>query len=48
VQADKGKAIAIIKSDAYSTRVHTFPAAKNLIMLPKNPTDKYQKNHKKH
>jgi hypothetical protein len=44
VQADKGKTIAITTSNVYSKRVHTFPAAKNFLMLPKYPTDKYKKS----
>ena len=40
VQADKGKTIATIKSDAYANKVHTFIAANNFRWLPKDPTDK--------
>ena len=43
VQADKGKTIIIVKSDAYSNKVHTFLEAKSFLLLPKDPTDKYQK-----
>ena len=35
MQADKSKTVAIIKSDAYSKRVHTFPAAKVSSYFPK-------------
>ena len=35
LQADKGKTILIIKSDAYSNKVHAFLAAKNLPYSPK-------------
>jgi hypothetical protein len=48
VRAEIGKTAAIIKSDAYSKRVHTYPAANNSFMLPKDPTYNYKKNHKEH
>ena len=35
VQADKGKTIIFIKSDAYSNKVHAFLAARNLPYSPK-------------
>jgi Rad3-related DNA helicase len=43
VQADKGKTIVIIKSDAYSNKVHAFLAAKKITLLPKDLTGKYKK-----
>ena len=43
IQADKGKTIIIIKSDAYSNKVHTFLPANNFLLFPKNTTYKYQK-----
>jgi hypothetical protein len=43
VQADKGKTLVIIFFFKYSEKAHTFLAAKNFLLLSKDPTDKYQK-----
>ena len=48
VQADKGKTIIIVKSDAYSNKVHTFLAADNFILLSKDLQTSTKDSYKKH
>ena len=42
--ADKGKSCVIIYNKDYTSKVHDF-LDNNFHKLPKDPTDKYQKNH---
>ena len=42
-QADKGKTLVIIYKKDYHNKVHTFLANNNFQAIPKNPTNKYQK-----
>jgi len=42
-QADKGKTLVIIYKKDYHNKVHTFLANNNFQTIPKNPTNKYQK-----
>jgi hypothetical protein len=42
-QTDKGKYLVIIYKQDYHNKVHTFPTNNNFQAIPKNPTNKYQK-----
>jgi len=43
-KADKGKTCVIIYNNDYASKVHNFLANNNFQKLPKDTTDKYQKN----
>ena len=43
-KADKGKTCVIIYNNDYTSKVHNFLDNNNFQKLPKDPTDKYQKN----
>jgi len=42
-QADKGRTLVIIYKEDYHNKVHTFLTNNNFQTIPKNPTNKYQK-----
>jgi len=44
-KADKGKTCVIIYNNDYANKVHNFLDNNNFQKLPKDPTDKYKKNH---
>ena len=42
-QADKGRTLVMIYKEDYHNKVHTFLTNNNFQTIPKNPTNKYQK-----